>query len=83
VLPVCEAPVPTGCLAMDLSERPARSPGATAAPAGGLKLMLLVLVVFALLAAYGQWEQFRRPQIETVTILPAPNGSPSPSPNEK
>jgi hypothetical protein len=68
---------------MDSSEPGARSPGATAAPAGGLKLMLAILVVFALLAVYGQWEHFRRPQTETVTIHPLPNESPSPSPNEK
>ena len=67
---------------MDLPGPPAHSPGATRAPASGLKLMLAVLGVFALLAVYGQWEHFRRPQTETVTIVPAPNGSPSPSPND-
>jgi hypothetical protein len=39
------------------------------------------LVVFALLAGYGQWENFRRNQIETFTIIPAPRVSPSPSPD--
>ncbi len=67
---------------MDLPEPPARPPGATRAPVSGLKLMLAVLVVFALLAAYGQWQHFRRAQTETITILPAPNGSPAPSPND-
>jgi hypothetical protein len=61
---------------------PARpSPGATRAPASGLKLMLAILILFALLALYGQWKHFQRAQIETVTIVPAPNASVSPSPN--
>ena len=67
---------------MDLPGPPARAPGATRAPASGLKLMLAILVVFALLAGYGKWEYFRRSQIETVTIIPAPNVSPSPTPND-
>jgi len=67
---------------MDLPGPPARAPGATRAPASGLKLMLAILVVFALLAGYGKWEHFRRSQIETVTIIPAPNVSPSPIPND-
>jgi hypothetical protein len=67
---------------MDLPGPPARSPGKTRAPASGLKLMLAILVVFALLAGYGKWEHFRRSLIETVTIIPAPNVSPSPTPND-
>jgi hypothetical protein len=67
---------------MDLPGPPTRAPGATRAPASGLKLMLAILVVFALLAGYGKWEHFRRSQIETVTIIPAPNVSPSPTPND-
>jgi hypothetical protein len=79
---VCDPRVPARYSQMDLPRPPARSPGAaTGAPASGLKLMLIILVVFALLAAYGQWERFRRPQTETATIVPAPNVSPSPSPN--
>ena len=67
---------------MDLPGPPARAPGATRAPASGLKLMLAILFVFTLLAGYGQWEHFRLPKIETITIVPAPNVSASPSPNE-
>ena len=67
---------------MDLPGRPTRAPGATRAPASGLKLMLAILVVFALLAGYGKWEHSRRSQIETVTIIPVPNVSPSPTPND-
>jgi hypothetical protein len=67
---------------MDLPGPPARPPGATRAPASGLKVMLAILIVFALLAGYGGWEHFRRPKIETVTIVPAPNVSASPAPNE-
>ena len=66
---------------MDLPGPPARSPGATRAPLSGLKLMLGLLVVFALLAGYGQLERFRRPKTEKATIVPAPDVSPSPSPN--
>ncbi len=57
-----------------------RAPGRSRAPASGLKLMLAVLLVFALLAAYGQWEHYRRPALIKATIIPAPNVSPAPSP---
>jgi hypothetical protein len=67
---------------MDLPGPPAHSPGASRAPASGLKLMLAILILFALLAGYGQWERFRRPKVETVTIIPVSNAPPSPSPNE-
>jgi hypothetical protein len=66
---------------MDLPGPPAPSAGATRAPGSGLKLMLAVLIVFALLAVYGQRQNFRRPQTETRTIVSAPNVSPAPSPN--
>ncbi len=68
---------------MDLPGRPTPSAGTTRAPASGLKMMLAILIVFALLALYGQWQHFRRPQTETVTIIPAPNASPASSPNER
>jgi hypothetical protein len=67
---------------MDLPGPPARSPGTTRAPVSGLKLMLTILVIFALLAGYGKWEHFRRSRIERVTIIPAPNVSPSSTPND-
>ncbi|MGI8957063.1 MAG: hypothetical protein ACR2II_09140 [Chthoniobacterales bacterium] len=67
---------------MELPGPPARPPGETRAPASGLKLMLGILVVFALLAGYGQWQHYRRAKTETVTIVPAPNVSPAPSPND-
>ncbi len=67
---------------MELPNPPARPPGETRAPASGLKLMLGILVVFALLAGYGQWQNSRRAQSETVTIVPASQASPAPSPNE-
>ncbi|CAN5551411.1 hypothetical protein BH20VER3_BH20VER3_16750 [soil metagenome] len=56
-----------------------RAAGASRAPLGGLKLMLAILVVFALLAVYGAWEHARRAKTETARILPAPNVSPAPS----
>ena len=67
---------------MDLPEPPALSPGDTRAPVSGLKLMLLILAVFALLAGYGQWELNRRPLTEKATIIPTPDVSPSPSPTQ-
>ena len=67
---------------MNLPTTPTR-PSATRAPTSGLKLMLAILVVFALLALYGQWEHFRRPRIETAKIIPAPTVSPSPLPNDR
>jgi len=67
---------------MDLPGPPARPPGTTRAPASGVKLMLAILIIFALLAGYGKWEHFRRSHIETVTIIPTPNVSPSPTPND-
>jgi hypothetical protein len=66
---------------MDLPGPPACSLRPTRAPTSGLKLMLIILVVFALLALYGQWQSFRRAEIETAAIVPAPNVSPSHSPN--
>jgi hypothetical protein len=65
---------------MDLPGPSARSPSATRAPKSGLKLMLAILVVFVLLAGYGQWEVFRRPATVKATIISAPDASPSPSP---
>ncbi len=56
---------------MDLPGPHSRSSGASRAPLGGLKLMLAILIVFALLAAYGAWQHHRRPQTETYRILPA------------
>jgi hypothetical protein len=44
--------------------------------------MLGILLVFGGLAVYGQWAHFRRPKVETVTILPEPTVSPTSSPNE-
>jgi hypothetical protein len=67
---------------MDLPGQPFRSPGTSRAPGSGLKLMLAILILFALLAGYGQWERFRRPKVETVTIVPVPNVPPAPSPNQ-
>ncbi|MEO5717761.1 MAG: hypothetical protein ABIR29_04220 [Chthoniobacterales bacterium] len=67
---------------MDLPGPPARPAGQTRAPASGVKLMLGVLVVFAVFAVYGQWQHSRRSQTETVAIIPAPNVSPAPSPEQ-
>ena len=67
---------------MDLPGPPARSARATRAPASGLKLIVGILVVFVLLALYGQWEHFQRTRTESVTFIPAPETSPAPSPNE-
>jgi hypothetical protein len=68
---------------MELPGLPTRSPGTSRAPASGLKLMLAILTVFALLAGYGQWQRLQRPKVETVTIIPVPGAPASPSPNER
>jgi len=65
---------------MDLPGPPDRPPGETRTPVSGLKLMLAILIVFALLAGYGQWERLQRPTTEKATINLMPNVSPSPSP---
>jgi hypothetical protein len=44
--------------------------------------MLVILLVFAGLAGYAQWQHFRRAKVETVTIVPAPEISPLPSPDD-
>jgi hypothetical protein len=67
---------------MDLPEPPERSPGETRAPVSGLKLMVLILAVFAIIASYGLRELKRRPLTEKATIIPAAAVSPSPSPTE-
>ena len=64
---------------MDLPEPPAPSQGETRAPISGLKLMVLILAVFVLLAGYGLWEVNRRPLTEKATIIPMSGVSPSPS----
>jgi hypothetical protein len=68
---------------MDLPRPSTRSPGATRAPKSGLKLILAILVVFVLLAGYGQWEVSRRPTTVKATIIPAPDVSLSPSPKHE
>jgi hypothetical protein len=67
---------------MDLPGPPAHASAPTRAPASGLKLMLIVVAVFGLLAIYGQWERHRRPQTQTATILSKAELSPSPSPQD-
>ena len=52
------------------------------APSNGLKLIALILGLFALAAVYGQWQHAQRTQNESAVILPAPTTSPSVSPNE-
>jgi hypothetical protein len=67
---------------MELPSAPPPPVGATRAPASGLKLMVGIVIVFAVLACYGQRQRSRRPEIETFTIVPAPAVSPAPSPNK-
>jgi hypothetical protein len=55
---------------------------ALSAPANGLKLMALIVVVFALVALYGQWQHSRRARVETATITSLPQVSPTPLPNK-
>jgi hypothetical protein len=52
-----------------------------AAPANGLRLILAIAIVFGLVAVYGPLQHFHHTNAETVTIVPAPNVSRSPLPN--
>jgi hypothetical protein len=45
--------------------------------------MIAIVVVFALLAVYGEWEHLRRPETITATIKSAPVESASPLPNAR
>jgi hypothetical protein len=58
------------------------APIASRAPGSGLKLMLAILVVFAIVAGYGQWKRSGRSKVITTTIVAAPDESPEPSPKE-
>ncbi|HEV8422050.1 MAG TPA: hypothetical protein VGQ40_01805 [Chthoniobacterales bacterium] len=58
------------------------APLTSRAPGSGLKLMLAIVVVFALLAGYGQWKRGQQSKVITATIIPAPNESSMPSPRE-
>jgi hypothetical protein len=55
----------------------------SAAPRNGLKLIAIILAVFLLAAAYGQWQHYERATTLRATITALPNESPSPPPNEK
>jgi len=67
---------------MDLPGPPNHPPIPTPAPGSGLKWMLAILLVFAALAVFGQWERSRRSQIEKTSVLPPAEASSSPSPEE-
>jgi len=45
------------------------------APRHGVRLMIIILVVMALLAIYANVQKARRDKIENATIIPAPNAS--------
>lgn|GEM_PF-6258560 len=66
---------------MDLPTPPAPNSAISRAPLSGLKFMLAVLVIFVLLAGYGQWERARRERTVTATIESVPNESATPSPS--
>ena len=53
------------------------------APANGLKLMAIILLIFFAAALYGQWQRQQRPAEVKATIVPAPAVSPAASPNGK
>jgi hypothetical protein len=57
------------------------SPSARA-PVNGVKMMMLILLAFAAVAVYAQWQHAQRAKIISTRIAPAPNESVSPSPNE-
>ncbi len=53
------------------------------APANGLKLIVFVVGLFALVAIYGQWQHFHRALTEKAVVISAPAASPSTSPNDQ
>lgn len=53
------------------------------APSNGLKLMIAAALVFAFLAAYGEWEYRRQPETIKITTKSGPVESVSPSPNDR
>lgn len=52
------------------------------ASAAGVKLMILIVILFGLAAIYGQWQHARRPEAIRATILALPNDSRTPSPKQ-
>jgi len=52
-----------------------------AAPQNGLKLILAIAIAFGLVDVYGQLQHFYHTNAERVTIVPAPNVSRAPLPN--
>jgi hypothetical protein len=53
------------------------------APKNGLKLIAIILAIFLLAAAYGQWQRHERTTTVRATITALPNESPLPVPEEK
>ena len=51
------------------------------APRNGLKLMALILVSFALLSIFSNYQKARIAEIEKVTVAPAPPPVPRPAPS--
>ncbi len=61
------------------SAAPSDRPRPSRAPGNGLKLMLAIVILFAALAAYGEWEALHRSESITATIQSSPNDSAAPS----
>ena len=51
------------------------------APRNGLKLMALILVAFALLSIFSNYQKANISKIEQVTVAPAPPPVPPPAPS--
>jgi len=55
------------------SPQPARdAPPSSQVPKSGVVLLLVIVVAMALLALYANLQRFRRDQVETVIVKPAP-----------
>ena len=48
-------------------------------PPGGIVVIAIVLLAFALVALYANVQKVRRNKIETVTVLPVATPTPSPA----
>jgi hypothetical protein len=50
------------------------------APRAGVRLMIIIVIAIALVAAYANIQKARRDKIESVTIIPASTTTPSSAP---
>ncbi|TMP92937.1 MAG: hypothetical protein E6L07_11095 [Verrucomicrobia bacterium] len=62
---------------MNSPQRARDAPPSSQVPKSGVVLLLVIVVAMALLALYANLQRFRRDQVETVIVKPAPLSSAS------